>query len=213
MVAQPERFDRLDEACQDRHARKPRFRLEPIGYVRTGYKLLEETPTQAPLNEDDRGLLIVYRRYAPALAGLADFEYAQLITLLDRIPEGLPHDPGQLLQVPLMLQHAGQEVGVFASRFPVRPNRLGLSLVRVVRVRGRCVVFAGVDMLDRTPVLDIKPWEQHLDVPGWPDRDVGSIRGGWYQRVSIVHADGLVAGSPSLKRAGALRRQVEEEFS
>jgi tRNA (adenine37-N6)-methyltransferase len=213
MAAQPERFDRLDEADRDGQPARLGFRLEPIGYVRTGYKHLEETPTQAPLNDDERGLLIVYPRYAPALAGLADLEYAQLITLLDRIPEGLPDDPGQLVQVPFMLEHTGEEVGVFASRFPVRPNRLGLSLVRVERVRGRCVVFAGVDMLDRTPVLDIKPWEQHLDIPGWPDRNVGSIRSGWYQRVSIVHADGLLAGSPSLQRAGVLRRQVEEEVS
>lgn len=59
---------------------------------------------------------------------------------------------------------------MFASRFPVRPNRLGLSLVRVERVHGRRVEFSGVDLLDRTPVLDVKPWEQHLDVPGWPVR-------------------------------------------
>lgn len=191
-------------------AQRRRFRLQPIGYVRTRYAHLEETPTQAPLNDDERGQLVVYRRYAPALEGLAEFEYAQLITLLDRIPERTAERPGQLVQVPFMLQHTGEAVGVFASRFPVRPNRLGLSLVRVERVHGRRVQFAGVDMLDRTPVLDIKPWEQHLDVPGWPERNVGSIRGGWYQRVSIVHA-GLPAGRPSLERARVIQRRVEEE--
>jgi tRNA (adenine37-N6)-methyltransferase len=112
-----------------------------------------------------------------------------------------------------MLQHTGEAVGVFVSRFPVRPNRPGLSLVRVERVRGRRVEFAGVDMLDRTPVLDIKPWEQHLDIPGWPNVNVSSIRGGWYQRVSVVHVGGLPAGRPSLERAWVLQRQVEEEVS
>lgn len=160
------------------------YRVRPIGYVRTPYVHLEETPTQAPLNPGERGRLIVYPRYAAALEGLDEFDYAQLITMLDRIPEGLPDTPGQLTQVPFMLQHTGEEVGVFASRFPVRPNRLGLSLVRVEEVRGRIVEFAGVDMLDRTPVLDIKPWQQHFDIPGWPDRDVESIRSGWYQRLS-----------------------------
>jgi tRNA-Thr(GGU) m(6)t(6)A37 methyltransferase TsaA len=189
------------------------FRLQPIGYTRTRYTHLDETPTQARLNAEERGLLIVYPRFAPALEGLAEFEYAQLVTLLDRVPEGLPNVPDQLVQVPFMLQHTGEAVGVFASRFPVRPNRLGLSLVRVERVRGRQVDFSGVDMLDRTPVLDIKPWEQHLDIPGWPDEDVGSIRAGWYKRVSIVHAGGLVAGRPSLERAGVLGRQDQEEVS
>jgi len=130
-------------------------------------------------------VLVVYPRYAEALRGLEDFEYAHLVTLLDRVPEELPDAPGQLVQVPFMLQHLGQAVGVFASRFPVRPNRIGLSLVRVHAVRGRRVEFGGVDLLDRTPVLDVKPWEQHLDVPGWPARDVASIRGGWYQRADV----------------------------
>jgi tRNA-Thr(GGU) m(6)t(6)A37 methyltransferase TsaA len=194
-------------------APRPRrtFRLRPIGYVRTAYRHPEETPTQAPLNPDERGLLVVYPRYAAALTGLADFEYVQLITLLDRVPEALPEGEGQLVQVPFMLQDTGEEVGVFASRFPVRPNRLGLSLVRVERVRGRHVEFAGVDMLDRTPVLDVKPWEQHLDIPGWPARRVESIRAGWYQRIRNIGASGLVAGRQSLERAGMLRPQSPEE--
>jgi tRNA (adenine37-N6)-methyltransferase len=177
------------------------FRLRPIGYVRTSYSLPEETPAQAPLNPDERGLLVIYPRYAPALAGVADFEYIQLITLLDRVPEQLPDGPAQLVQVPFMLQHTGETVGVFASRYPVRPNRLGLSLVRVERVPGRRVEFSGVDMLDRTPVLDVKPWEQHLDVPGWPARRVETIRGGWYQRARSMGAGRLLAGRSSLERA------------
>src|SRR5262249_4979819 len=191
--------------------RKRSFRLRPIGYVRTSYAYPEETPTQAPLNPDEQGLLVVYPRYTPALQGVAEFEYILLITLLDRVPETLPDGPGQLVQVPFMLQDTGEAVGVFASRFPVRPNRLGLSLVRVERVRGRRVELSGVDMLDRTPVLDVKPWEQHLDIPGWPARRVESIRGGWYQRTRNVGTSGLLAGRRSLERAGMLRPQSQEE--
>jgi len=191
--------------------RRRSFRLRPIGYVRTSYCHPDETPTQAPLNPDEQGLLVIYPRYASALTGVAEFEYIQLITLLDRVPEQLPEGPGQLVQVPFMLQDTGEAVGVFASRFPVRPNRLGLSLVRVERVRGRRVEFSGVDMLDRTPVLDVKPWEQHLDIPGWPARRVESIRGGWYQRTRNVGVSGLVAGRASLERAGMLRPQSQEE--
>ncbi|HYW27814.1 MAG TPA: TrmO family methyltransferase [Terriglobales bacterium] len=199
------------QTTQQTAGRRRSFRVRAIGYVRTSYRLPEETPAQAPLNPDERGLLVVYPRYAPALAGVADFEYVQLITLLDRVPERLPDGPGQLVQVPFMLQQTGEAVGVFASRFPVRPNRLGLSLVRVERVRGRRVEFSGVDMLDRTPVLDVKPWEQHLDIPGWPSRSVDSIRGGWYQRARHLGARGQLAGRFSLERAGLLRPQSEEE--
>jgi hypothetical protein len=64
----------------------------------TGYSYPEDTPTQAQLNPEERGELIVYPRYAAALEGLADFEYAQLITMLDRVPEGssvaLPRSEG-----------------------------------------------------------------------------------------------------------------------
>lgn len=178
------------QATQQTSGRRPSFRLRPIGYLRTSYRLLEETPTQAPLNPDEQGLLVVYPRYAAALKGLAEFEYIQLITLLDRVPEQLSNRPGHLVHVPFTLQHTGEAVGVFASRFPVRPNRMGLSLVRVESVRGRRVEFSGVDMLDRTPVLDVKPWEQHLDIPGWPTRRVESIRGGWYQRTRQIGDNG-----------------------
>jgi tRNA-Thr(GGU) m(6)t(6)A37 methyltransferase TsaA len=202
------------QATKRGQARRGGFRLRPIGYVRTSYRHPEETPTQAPLNPDERGLLVIYPRYAPALTGVAEFEYVQLITLLDRVPERLPKGPGQLVQVPFMLQDTGEAVGVFASRFPVRPNRLGLSLVRVEAVRGRHVEFSGVDMLDRTPVLDVKPWEQHLDIPGWPGRRLESIRGGWYQRTRNIDISGLVAGRASLERAGMLTpRSQEEEVS
>jgi hypothetical protein len=66
---------------------------------------------------------------------------------------------------------------------------------------------------DRTPVVDIKPWQHHFDVPGWPTGNVGSIRAGWYQRINVVQAGGLQAGRPSLERTGVLRPQSQEEVS
>ena len=156
------------------------YPVRPIGYVRTAHGELELTPIQSLLNPREQARLMVFPEYASALAGLEEFDYAYLVTLLDWVPERLPLEPGQLVQVPFMLQETGEAVGVFASRLLVRPNRLGLSLVRLLAVRGRSVDFAGVDMLDWTPVLDLKPWEQHPDGPGWPDGDLDSIRGGWY---------------------------------
>src|SRR4030088_2387627 len=98
------------QATQRTNGTRRTFRLRPIGYVRTSYRHPEETPTQAPLNPDERGVLVVYPRYAPALTGVAEFEYVQLITLLDRVPEQLPEGAGQLVQVPFMLQDTGEAV-------------------------------------------------------------------------------------------------------
>jgi tRNA (Thr-GGU) A37 N-methylase len=69
---------------------------------------------------------------------------------------GRPFTGDRLRPVPFLLQDTGQRVGVFATRSPVRPNYLALSLVRVLAVDGCTVEFAGVDLLDGTPVLDVK---------------------------------------------------------
>jgi tRNA (adenine37-N6)-methyltransferase len=58
--------------------------------------------------------------------------------------------------------------GVFASRAPVRPNPIGLSLVRLLGIEGNVVTVAGTDLLDGTPVLDIKPWFADCDLPPAP---------------------------------------------
>jgi tRNA (Thr-GGU) A37 N-methylase len=91
---------------------------------------------------------------------------------------------------PFLLRGTGKRVGVFATRYPRRPNPLGLSVVRVLGVESNVLHFAGVDLLDGTPVLDIKPWERHLDVPEHPG-GLAAIRGGWYQRAGVIDNDQL----------------------
>jgi tRNA (Thr-GGU) A37 N-methylase len=54
-------------------------------------------------------------------------------------------------------------VGVFASRSPTRPNKLGLTLVRLIGVRGNVVTVKGLDAFDGSPVYDVKPWEEEID--------------------------------------------------
>jgi tRNA (Thr-GGU) A37 N-methylase len=71
--------------------------------------------------------------------------------------------------------------GVFATRHPARPNPLGLSLVRLVRREGGMLHFLGADMLDGTPLLDIKPYARRYDAVAKP-------RGGWTEEVDEVTA-------------------------
>jgi tRNA-Thr(GGU) m(6)t(6)A37 methyltransferase TsaA len=175
-----------------------RIELRPIGHVRTAHRRLEDTPIQATRNPDEPGRLVVLDQYAGGLDGLEGFDYAHLVCFLDRAWQAdgggaRPFTGDRLRPVPFLLQHLGQRVGVFATRAPVRPNYLALSLVRVVAVHGNTVDFAGVDLLDGTPVLDIKPFKPHLDVPGYTPGSawLDQVRGGWYQRHDVA-ADPLV---------------------
>jgi tRNA-Thr(GGU) m(6)t(6)A37 methyltransferase TsaA len=125
-----------------------RIELEPIGYVRS---------SRADMDDDFWGgiesAIELIDTYADALAGLAEFSHAEVIFHFDRVaPEGTARGarhPRNNPNWPL--------VGIFAQRGKNRPNRLGATIVRIVAQRGRTLTVAGLDAIDGTPVLDIKP--------------------------------------------------------
>jgi tRNA (adenine37-N6)-methyltransferase len=186
-----------------------RIELQPIGHVRTAYRRMEDTPIQTGRNPGEPGRLVVDERYTAALDGLEGFDYAHLICFLDRVWEADDHGTraftgDRLRPVPFLLQDTGQRVGVFATRSPVRPNYLALSLVRVVAVRGNEVDFTGVDLLDGTPVLDVKPFEPHIDVPGYRKGSgwLDQVRAGWYQQHDAAANPLRSPGAQGLRAAG-----------
>jgi tRNA (Thr-GGU) A37 N-methylase len=81
--------------------------------------------------------------------------------------------------VPFVLRSQRRLVGIFASRGPRRVNPIGLSLIQIVEVAAASVTFAGVDVVDGTPVIDIKPYVTRFDRPP------GDPRCGWFDQVSI----------------------------
>jgi tRNA (Thr-GGU) A37 N-methylase len=126
------------------------FTLSPIGHVRGG---------RADAIDDDWGasratIALDPDKFTPdAFAGLADFSHAEVIFLFDKVPDekietGARHPRGRA-DWPL--------VGIFAQRGKNRPNRLGLTTCRIVAVDGLTVEVEGLDAIDGTPVLDIKP--------------------------------------------------------
>jgi tRNA (adenine37-N6)-methyltransferase len=188
------------------------LQLRPIGYVQTPYHSLAETPIQTSRNPDEPGRLVLLDQYAAALDGLEGFDYAHLVCFLDRAWEAdgrgsRPFVGDRLRPVPFLLQETGQRVGLFATRSPVRPNYLALSLVRVVAVHGSTVDFTGVDLVDGTPVLDIKPFEPHLDVPGYTPGSgwLDQVRGGWYQRHDVAANPLVRPGDRGLRGVGLAR--------
>ena len=151
--------------------------VRAIGTIRTRYTAFEDTPVQATLNPDEDGTIELDPAFVDALDGLDGFTHVWLLTWLaawDRQPP-VP----ELRQVPFLLRERGTVMGVLATRGPRRPNPIGLSLVRLVAVEGTTIRFSGVDMLDGTPLLDLKPYVATVDQPQ------GEVRSGWLDTVTF----------------------------
>lgn len=151
--------------------------LQVIGVVRTAHADPAGTPIQAGLNRAEHATVEIDRSYRDGLDGLAGFDYAWLLTWLHKLPE--PGDDPPLRQVPFLLRSQQGQMGMFAARGPRRINPIGLSLIRILDVTGAAIRFAGVDLLDGTPVIDLKPYVTRFDRPP------GEPRCGWYDRVPI----------------------------
>jgi tRNA (adenine37-N6)-methyltransferase len=155
--------------------------LPAIGVVRTAYTQTEQTPIQSSLNTAEHAVIEIAADYAEGLDGLAGFDYAWLLSWLHNPRDKAPGRPA-LRQIPFLLRGQQRQVGIFATRGPRRVNPIGLSLIKIIEVRGLVLTFAGVDLLDGTPVLDIKPYVTRFDRPP------GDPRCGWFDEITI--ADG-----------------------
>jgi tRNA-Thr(GGU) m(6)t(6)A37 methyltransferase TsaA len=153
--------------------------LTVIGVVRSARSETEATPVQSSLNRGEEAVVEIAEPFVEGLAGLEDFDYAWLFSWLDRSDErGL--GPPPLRQVPFLMRRQNRAIGLFAMRGPRRVNPIGLSLVRVLGVSGSTVRFAGVDLVDGTPVVDIKPYVTRFDLPP------GEPRCGWFDAVEMT---------------------------
>jgi tRNA (adenine37-N6)-methyltransferase len=156
--------------------------LPVIGFVRTSRRTLESTPVQSSLNRAEEGVLEIDERYAEGLTGLDGFDHAWILSWLGGATEPGAGPPA-MTQVPFLLRPLRRRMGLFATRGPRRVNPIGLSLVTLLDVTGRVVRFAGVDLVDGTPVLDIKPYVTRFDRPP------GEPRCGWFDTTEM--ADGV----------------------
>jgi tRNA-Thr(GGU) m(6)t(6)A37 methyltransferase TsaA len=146
--------------------------FRPIGILRSPHTQPEATPIQPLYAGDCLGRAELRPEFADGLADIEGFSHLYLLYWLHLAP------PARLIVKPF-LQDA--EHGVFATRAPGRPNPIGLSLVRLVRREGRVLHLAGVDMLDGTPLLDIKPYAKRYEA-------VENVRGGWTEAVDEATA-------------------------
>ena len=131
--------------------------LEPIGFVRTD---AEEIPRHWRVS-DVEGTLVIDEKY---LEGLKDIESGQRIVVIFNFHRSPEFSSRFLRQTP---PHSGEEMGVFSICSPIRPNPIGMSILEVLEVEGATIRVKRLDMLEGTPILDIKPHiEDERDRPG-----------------------------------------------
>lgn len=130
------------------------FLLTPIGYIHTPY--LDSAPRQPVPDEAGEFYITIRPAYEEGLDQLGKHKFIYILFWLDRQTE-----PVEMIVTPH--HDLAHPVGLFASRTPRRPNPIGLSLVQLKRVEKNILYISGIDALNETPVLDIKPFFPGLD--------------------------------------------------
>ncbi len=136
--------------------------LRPIGVARTPYRTREDVPRGLGTRHEAEGTIEILPELAAGLADIEGFSHLYVIWIFDRSEgfELVGKNPTD-----------GLEHGVFATRSPRRPNPLALSVVELLSREGATLRVRGVDMLDGSPVVDLKPYLSNVDA--------GKLRRGW----------------------------------
>ncbi|MGE5314698.1 MAG: tRNA (N6-threonylcarbamoyladenosine(37)-N6)-methyltransferase TrmO [Acidobacteriota bacterium] len=159
--------------------------LEPIGVIRTPYREKYDAPRQPGAERPEgakpaKGVIKLQRghNFEQALDDLSGFERIWVISWFDRNPDWKPK---------VLPPRGGRtKRGVFATRSPHRPNPIGISVCRLLSVKGLSVTVADPDLLDKTPILDLKPYIPYADA--FPDSRIGWLEAS-AAAASGAHAD------------------------
>jgi len=162
--------------------------FKAIGTIHSPFREAAGTPIQSALAQGVEGSVEVFPEFVPGLRDLEGFDRIWLLYWFDRAT------PTRLVVKPFLDK---QERGVFATRAPCRPNAIGLSCVRLLGIDGGRLRIGDVDVLDGTPLLDIKPYAPQLDC-------FEVRRAGWLQH----KAHGVVAADGRFERKGKARRRA-----
>jgi len=147
--------------------RSYRMKITPVGIIHTPFKETHGMPIQPSGAVGVRGMVELFPEYAEGLKDLEGFSHVYLLYAFHEA-EGF-----SLTVTPFL---DSQPRGLFATRAPKRPNPIGLSVVRLLRIEGSRLHIENVDMLDGTPLIDIKPYVPEFDRPGEP------LRVGWLEQ-------------------------------
>lgn len=128
--------------------------IKPIGIIRTDFRSKGETPIQGIFDQSSTATVEVFPEFQEGLKDIEAFSHLILLYGFDRAGEV------ELVRLPFLddVPH-----GIFATRHPCRPNAIGLTVVRLLRRVENRLDIAGIDVLDETPLLDIKPYVVRFD--------------------------------------------------
>ena len=148
------------------------IQFRPIGVIHTPFTSLKGIPIQPAGASSVRGDVDVFPEFAEGLKDLDGFSHIMLLYHFHQAAQP------KLIVTPFL---DSQPRGVFATRAPVRPNNIGLSVVRLVSVEGHTLHVENVDILDGTPLLDIKPYVPEFDHHpaervGWLEQARGMVQ-------------------------------------
>lgn len=139
---------------------------KPIGIIHSPFHSLEEMPIQPTSNASQPGSVEIYPDYIDGLKDLEGFSHIYLLYHFHKVYQS------RLLVTPFLDK---EPHGIFSTRAPGRPNPIGLSLVEIVRIENNLIQIAQVDVLDGTPVLDLKPYVPEFE-------SVHDVRIGWLEQ-------------------------------
>jgi len=128
--------------------------LDSIGKIKTPWLTLDNMPIQPTGAKNIKGVIELFPEYYDGLKDIEDFSHITLIYQLHLVTEP------QLEVIPFM---DTETKGIFATRSPKRPNKLGISTVEIEKVEGNKIFILDVDMINDSPLLDIKPFFEDFD--------------------------------------------------
>lgn len=141
------------------------IKYKPIGFIHSPFTSLEDMPIQPVGKASAPGTIDILPEFSEGLKDVAGFSHLILIYHLHEVHRQ------QLTVTPFLDQ---QPRGIFATRAPTRPNPVGISVVRLLKVEGNRLYVDDVDILDGTPLIDIKPYVPEFDVRA-------EARAGWLE--------------------------------
>ncbi len=141
--------------------------MKPIGIIHSPYKEIENMPIQSVGAKDVKGYIEIYSDYVLGLKDLNGFSHIYAIYVFHK-------NKDYNLLVKPFLDNA--ERGLFSTRAPKRPNQIGLSIFKIESIDNEKIYVSGVDVLDQTPLLDIKPYVSKFDV-------INDSKNGWLENV------------------------------
>jgi len=147
-------------------SKEKKIQFNPIGIIHSPFKQIVGTPIQTVFSNDGEGAIEIFPRFKEGLKDLEGFSHIIVIYHFHK-------SKGYRLLCRPFLDDV--ERGLFATRAPRRPNPIGLSVVKLKQIRNTTLSVSSLDILDGTPLIDIKPYIPHFDSPK-------TLKVGWFKK-------------------------------